>query len=139
LAPADCSSTLPPAARTLGLQLVVANASTDSDLETAFASFSQQGVGAVLVGPSSFYIRGPAHGKLAALAVRHALPAMFPFRESVLTGGLMSYGTTGGYLWRQVGIYAGRIRVPRRRCSAQCAPARGQSASAAVRPSRRAT
>jgi putative tryptophan/tyrosine transport system substrate-binding protein len=48
------------AARTLGLQIVVANARTDSDLETAFASFSQQGVGAVLVGQSTFY--PPAHG-----------------------------------------------------------------------------
>jgi putative ABC transport system substrate-binding protein len=97
------------AARTLGLQLAVVNASTDSDLEPAFATFSQQRVGAVLVGPSSFYIRLRTNEQLGALAARHALPAMFPFREGVLAGGIMSYGTDAGYLWRQVAIYTGRI------------------------------
>jgi putative ABC transport system substrate-binding protein len=97
------------AARTLGLQLVVENARTDNDLEPAFATFSQQRVGAVLVGPSSFYIRLRTHEQLVALAARHALPAMFPFREFTLTGGLMSYGTSGGYLWHQIAIYTGRI------------------------------
>ena len=63
------------AARTLGLQLVVVNARTDSDLETAFATFSQQRVGAVLVGNSTFYNRRME--QLAALAARHALPAIF--------------------------------------------------------------
>jgi putative tryptophan/tyrosine transport system substrate-binding protein len=77
------------AARTLGLQLVVVYARTDSDLETAFASFSQQRVGAVLVGSTSnFYNRHPE--QLAALAARHALPPMFPYREFALAGGLMS-------------------------------------------------
>ena len=61
------------AARTLGLQLVVANASTDSDLETAFASFSQQRVGAVLVSPSAFF--AGRSEQLVALVTRHALPA----------------------------------------------------------------
>jgi putative tryptophan/tyrosine transport system substrate-binding protein len=76
------------AARMLGLQLVVANARTDSDLETAFATFSQQRVGAVLVGDSNFF---PRHTEqLAALAARHALPAIFPYREHALAGGLMS-------------------------------------------------
>jgi len=64
------------AARTLGLQIVVENARTDSDLETAFARFSQQGVGAVLVGQSTFY--APRAEQLAALAAAHRLPAMFP-------------------------------------------------------------
>ena len=63
------------AARTLGLQLVVVNARTDSDLETAFATFSQQRVGAVLVGISDFFNRRTE--QLAALAARHALPAIF--------------------------------------------------------------
>ena len=76
------------AARTLGLQLVVVNARPGSDLETAFATFSQQRVGAVLVGQSTFYNR--RIGQLAALAARHALPAIFPFREYALAGGLMS-------------------------------------------------
>ena len=64
------------AARLLGVQLVFMNASTDSDLETAFATFSQQRIGAVLVENSSFY--GQRTEQLAALAVGHALPAIFP-------------------------------------------------------------
>jgi putative tryptophan/tyrosine transport system substrate-binding protein len=76
------------AAGSLGLQLVVASARTDTDLEPAFASFSPQRVGAVLVGASALYNRRTE--KLAALAVRHALPALFPYREYALVGGLMS-------------------------------------------------
>jgi putative ABC transport system substrate-binding protein len=67
------------AARALGLQLLVVNARTDSDLETAFATFSQQRVGAVLLGTSNFYVRRLE--QLAALAARQALPTMFPYRE----------------------------------------------------------
>src|SRR5262252_4909143 len=63
-------------------------ATTDSDLETAFATFSQHHVGAVLVSDSTFYNRRTE--KLAALAARHALPAIFSFREFALAGGLMS-------------------------------------------------
>jgi putative tryptophan/tyrosine transport system substrate-binding protein len=95
------------AARTLGLQLVVVNARTDSDLESAFANFSQQRVGAVLVGLSSFY--NQRKEQLAALAARHALPASYPHREYALAGGLMSYGTSLGYFYHQAGIYTGRI------------------------------
>jgi putative ABC transport system substrate-binding protein len=95
------------AARTLGRQLIVVNARTDSDLETAFARFSQQRVGAVLIGLSTFYNRRIE--KLAALAAGHALPAIFAYREYALAGGLMSYGSSASYPFHQVGIYAGRI------------------------------
>jgi putative tryptophan/tyrosine transport system substrate-binding protein len=95
------------AAHTLGLQLVVVNARTDSDLETAFAAFSQQHVGAVLVNDSNFYSRRME--QLAALAARHALPAIYPLREFALAGGLMSYGSSLGYFYHQAGIYTGRI------------------------------
>jgi putative ABC transport system substrate-binding protein len=95
------------AARTLGLQLVVVNARTDSDLETAFASLSQQRVGAVLVSPSSFFIR--RREQLPALAARHALPTIFTYREFALAGGLISYGSSLGYIIHQAGVYTGRI------------------------------
>jgi putative tryptophan/tyrosine transport system substrate-binding protein len=92
-------------APTLGLQLLVVNAGTDSDLEPAFASFSQQRVGAVLVGSSAFFNRRTE--QLAALAARHAMPAIYPFREFALAGGLMSYGSSLGY---------GRSMVCRQSC-----------------------
>jgi putative ABC transport system substrate-binding protein len=95
------------AALTLGVQLVIVSAGTDNDLEPAFASFSQHRVGAVLVSPSSFYNRRME--QLVALAVRHALPAIFVVREFVLAGGLMSYGSSLGYLYHQLGVYTGRI------------------------------
>jgi putative ABC transport system substrate-binding protein len=96
------------AARTLGLQLVIVNARTDSDLVPAFASFSQQQrVGAVLVGPSNLYSRRKE--QLAALASHHALPVIYPYREYALAGGLMSYGSSYGYQMHQAGIYTGRI------------------------------
>jgi putative ABC transport system substrate-binding protein len=83
------------------------NASTDSDFETAFASFLQRRVGAVFVGINSFYNRRT--GQLAALAAYRALPAIFPYREFALAGGLMSYGSSLGYAYHQAGIYTGRI------------------------------
>ena len=95
------------AARALGLQLFIVNASTDRDLEPAFATFSQQLVGAVLVSDSTFYTRRTE--QLAALAAHHALPAMFPFREFAPAGGLISYGGSLGYQSHQEGIYAGRL------------------------------
>jgi putative ABC transport system substrate-binding protein len=95
------------AARTLGLQLVVVYARTDRDFDPAFATFSQQHVGAVLVSDSPFYNRRME--QLTALAARHALPTMFPYREHALAGGLMSYGSSIGYAYHQAGVYAGRI------------------------------
>jgi putative tryptophan/tyrosine transport system substrate-binding protein len=95
------------AARTLGLQLIVVNARTASDLEAAFATFSQQRVGAILVANSGFYNRRTE--QLAVLAARHALPAIFAFREFALAGGLIIYGSSLGYGYHQAGIYAGRI------------------------------
>jgi putative ABC transport system substrate-binding protein len=95
------------AARTLGLQLVVVNARTDGDLETAFATFSQQHFGAALIVSSSFFDQRLQ--KLAALAARHGLPVSYPAREYALAGGLMSYGGNLDYEFHQAGIYAGRI------------------------------
>jgi putative ABC transport system substrate-binding protein len=94
-------------ARSLGIQLVLASARTDSDLESAFANFSQQRVGAVLVGSGTLFNRRSE--QLAALAARHALPAIFAVRDFALAGGLMSYGSSVGYLYHQAGVYVGRI------------------------------
>jgi putative ABC transport system substrate-binding protein len=91
----------------LGLELIVVNARTESDLETAFATFSQPRVGAVLVTNSAFFNRRIE--QLTALAARHALAAIFQAREQALAGGLMSYGTSLDYEYHQAGIYTGRI------------------------------
>jgi putative ABC transport system substrate-binding protein len=95
------------AARTLGLQLVVVNARTASDLEPAFATFLQQRVGAVLLANSSF--SGRHLEQLVALVARHALPALLSDREFARAGGLMSYGSSPRYAFHQAGIYTGRI------------------------------
>jgi putative ABC transport system substrate-binding protein len=95
------------AARTLGLELVVVDARTDNDLEAAFATFSQQRVDAVFVSTSTLFARRTV--QLAALAARHALPAIYAYREYALAGGLMSYGSSLGYTYHQVGIFAGRM------------------------------
>jgi putative ABC transport system substrate-binding protein len=95
------------AARVLGRQLVIVNARTESDLETAFATLSQQHVGAVMVSNGPFFNRRTE--QLAALAARHALPAIHTDREFALAGGLTSYGTSIRYGYHLVGIYTGRI------------------------------
>jgi putative ABC transport system substrate-binding protein len=83
------------------------NARTESDLGMAFAALSQQRVRAVLIGNSTFYARRTE--QLASLVASHSLPAIFPYREFALAGGLISYGSSFGYFYHQVGIYAGRI------------------------------
>jgi putative ABC transport system substrate-binding protein len=94
-------------ARAIGQQLIILDASSDRDIETAFATFAQRGVGAVLTGTGAFMIN---HRKLlVALAVRHALPASYALRESVEAGGLMSYAPSFADALRQVGVYTGRI------------------------------
>jgi putative ABC transport system substrate-binding protein len=92
------------AAGSLGLQLVIASARTEGDLEIAFATFSQQRFGALLVSNGAFFSRRVE--KLVALGARHALPAIFPFREYAR---LISYGSSVGYLYHQAGTYTGRI------------------------------
>src|SRR6516162_5830645 len=95
------------AARTLGLELIIENTRTYSDLETAFATFSRQRIGAVLVSNGNFLSRHTE--QLVALAGSHVLPAIYPYREFAVVGGLMSYGSSIGYYYHQAGIYAGRI------------------------------
>ena len=95
------------AAQTIGQQLLILDATTARDIETAFATIVQRGAGALLVGAGPFL--NSQGERIIALAARHALPAIYSRREAVVAGGLMSYGTSVTDAYRQVGIYAGRI------------------------------
>ena len=95
------------AAQSLGLILVMKNARTELEIDTAFAAFAQQKTGALLVVSDPFY--ASRRGQLAALALRHAMPAMFELREYAAAGGLMSYGPSLADGYRLGGVYAGKI------------------------------
>ena len=95
------------AARVLGLRLHVENASSEREIDAAFASFVQQRVDALFVASEAFY--NVRRDQLAALAARHALPASYGVRDIVAAGGLMSYGTSLIDSYRKVGAYTGRI------------------------------
>ena len=96
------------AAAAMGLQIEVFTASTSHDIDTAFASFQQKGVDALVVNPDPLFVGRRV--QLATLAARHAeVPAIHPFREDVEAGGLMSYGPSNTDLVRQAGIYTGRV------------------------------
>jgi putative ABC transport system substrate-binding protein len=95
------------AALALGQQLLVLDVSSARDIETAFATIVQRGAGALITGTGAFM--NSHRERLVALAARHALPASHAFRESVVAGGLMSYGNSITDAYRQAGLYAGRI------------------------------
>jgi putative tryptophan/tyrosine transport system substrate-binding protein len=95
------------AARAKGVQLSILKASTESEIDTTFASLVQLQAGALLVGADPFF--NSRREKLVALAARFAVPAIYEWREFAELGGLISYGPSQTGLWRQVGIYAGRI------------------------------
>jgi putative ABC transport system substrate-binding protein len=95
------------AARKLGLDLHVLHASTERDFDTAFATLVQLRAGGLVTSADVFFrSRGE---QLVALALRHAVPAIFPWRDAAMTGGLMSYGTDLRDQFRIVGGYVGRI------------------------------
>jgi ABC-type uncharacterized transport system substrate-binding protein len=98
---------LKPAARALGLQVPVLHASTDRDFDTVFATSVQLRAGALVIMPDLFF--NARHEQLAALALRHALPAIAQYRRFVAAGGLMSYGANETDNLRLVGIHVGRI------------------------------
>src|SRR5215469_4366464 len=95
------------ASRALGLQLQILRASSERDIETAFASFAQQRINAMLVAGDSFFLS--RRDQLIAAAVRHAIPTSYQLREFVAAGGLVSYGTDLIDAYRLAGVYAGRI------------------------------
>jgi ABC-type uncharacterized transport system substrate-binding protein len=95
------------AADALGQHLKVLTASTESDLETAFTTMVQQRVDALAVKPDPFFVG--RHERIAALATRHAMPAISSFRAFAEVGGLMSYGASMVDQYLQAGIYTGKI------------------------------
>jgi len=95
------------AAHTLGLQLRIVHASSERDFDMAFAALAQLRPGALVIGTDGFFISRSE--QLAALTVRHAIPAVFENREFVAAGGLMGYGGSVPDAYRLAGVYVGRI------------------------------
>jgi putative ABC transport system substrate-binding protein len=95
------------AARALGQQLHVLKASSERDIDNAFATLIQYQIGALLIGANALF--SGQRDQLVALAARHAMPTLHYSREFVEAGGLMSYGSSIRDAYRQVGVYVGRI------------------------------
>jgi hypothetical protein len=95
------------AASVMGLKVQMLKASSDREIDTAFASLAQARTGALLVGGDPLF--NNRIEQVTALAARHGIPSMYSFREYVVAGGLISYGTSLIENYRQVGLYAGRI------------------------------
>jgi putative ABC transport system substrate-binding protein len=95
------------AARAKGLQLRILSASTESEIKGAFASLVQLHAGALIVTPNAFF--GRRREQIVALAARDAVPAIYVQREFAVAGGLISYGPSLTAVFRQLGIYAGKI------------------------------
>jgi putative tryptophan/tyrosine transport system substrate-binding protein len=91
----------------LGLELLVLNASSESDIDAAFASFVERRVDGVIVGSDPLFLS--RRDQVVALAARRAIPAVHYLREFAVAGGLMSYGTSLADAFRLAGSYAGRI------------------------------
>jgi putative ABC transport system substrate-binding protein len=95
------------AARVIGLDIHVLNASTNAEINAAFAALARDRADAIFVAPDGFF--NDRRVQLAILAARHAIPATYAVRDYVEAGGLMSYGTSIADAYRLAGIYAGRI------------------------------
>jgi putative ABC transport system substrate-binding protein len=95
------------AASTIGQQLLILNASGENDFDKAFAKLVQQGAGGLIVGSDPFFTS--RRDQLVALAARHAVPAIYEWREFVVAGGLMAYGSSLTDSYRRVGVYTGKI------------------------------
>jgi putative tryptophan/tyrosine transport system substrate-binding protein len=101
------SSVVKAAAHTLGLPIHILHASTDDELDTAFATLVQRRVGALLISPDPFF--SSRRERLGGLTLLHTVPAIYQYREFVAAGGLMSYGISDMDGYRSVGLYTARI------------------------------
>jgi putative tryptophan/tyrosine transport system substrate-binding protein len=95
------------AARTIGMQLQILQASTDADLESAFTALAQLRADALVVSPDVFF--NTRSELLAALSLRHAIPSIYQYRRFATAGGLVSYGSDDAESYRLVGTYTGKI------------------------------
>jgi hypothetical protein len=103
----DKSGLAQEAARALGVAIHVLEASSPGDFEPAFAALARLQIGALVVGADPYF--HSQRERIVALAARHAVPAIYEWREFAESGGLMSYGTNLAESYRLVGLYAGRI------------------------------
>jgi ABC-type uncharacterized transport system substrate-binding protein len=101
------SKDLQAAARTIGLQLHILHASTEREIEAAFPRLAQLGAGGLVIGADPFF--NGRNGQIAALAIRHAVPAIYQYRDFAAAGGLMSYGASATDSYHVAGVYTGRI------------------------------
>ena len=101
------SSDLQAAARKLGIELHILHASSERDFDAVFTSLVRTRAGALVIGSDPFYVSRSK--QLGALTARHAVPAIYQFREFVEGGGLLSYGSSITDAYRLVGVYTGRI------------------------------
>ena len=95
------------AANTLGAKLHLLHASTENDFDPAFEMLERLEAGALVVGPDLFFLS--RRDRLVALAARHSVPAIYPWREAAMAGGLMSYASSQADTYRQVAIYTARV------------------------------
>ena len=95
------------AARAVGQQVTILNASTEAEIDAAFAALVEQRAGALLIAADPFF--NNRRDQITALATRYAVPAIYDLREFVIAGGLVSYGNSLRAHYREMGVYAGRI------------------------------
>jgi len=95
------------AAKASAIDVQIFNASSEQEIETAFADISAQGIGAVIIAGEPFF--DSRRSLIVGLATKHAIPASYGFRDYVTLGGLFSYGTDLADSYRKAGIYCGRI------------------------------
>jgi putative ABC transport system substrate-binding protein len=111
--PVDAAATettlrdVPEAARIIGLQIHILNASTSREIDAAFATLARERPDALFVAGDAFF--NSRRVQFSTLAARDKIPATYASREYVTAGGLMSYGANNADVWRQVGVYTGNI------------------------------